>query len=326
MQKNANRIENAAPKSPSNRQASSMSALRLAPVTNGKLTAMLMAIAAMCFVQFGAALSTPVMELFGSISTTWLRLCVAAVILALVVRPPITRYSIRHWMAAVGLGTAMACMTFCFFAAIARIPLGLAVAIEFLGPLCIAVLGLRRGWGVTWALLAAIGILLLARPHGGWTADTIGLILALAAALGWAAYILLMKRVGTQFKGLEGLSTALIVAALLATPFGLFQSGGHISSEQLIYSAYLALAVPLIPYVLELNALRRMTSSAFGILMSIEPAIGVLAGFIILHQPMTITQCLGTLLVVFASIGVLRTPATNKRKQQLKNRTKEATR
>ena len=326
MQKNAKTIEKAAPSHPLRRQGSRISALQSAPPSNGKLVAILMAIAAMCFVQFGAALSTPVMEMFGSISTTWLRLCVAAVLLALVIRPPIKNYSTRHWMAAIGLGSAMACMTFCFFAAIARIPLGLAVAIEFLGPLCIAALGLRKGWGVTWPILATIGILLLARPHGGWTADTIGLTLALAAAVGWAAYILLMKRVGTQFKGLEGLSTALIVAALMATPFGLFQSGGYISSEQFFNSAYLALAVPLIPYILELSALRRMTSAAFGILMSIEPAIGVLAGFVILNQSMTLTQCLGTLLVVFASIGVLRTPAINKQKQQLKNRTEEAPR
>ncbi|PSS47242.1 EamA family transporter [Pseudomonas sp. BBP2017] len=267
-----------------------------------------MAVAAMCSVQFGAAMSAPVMEMFGSVTTTWLRLCIAALILAVVVRPSVMRYTPQHWIAAVGLGAAMACMTFCFFAAIAHVPLGLAVAIEFLGPLCVAAVGLRKGWGLLWPLLAATGILLIARQNDSWTADTLGLTLAAGAALGWAGYILLMKRVGSLFKGMEGLSSALIVAALLATPFGLIESAGHVPLEQLFYVSFLALLVPLVPYVLELNALRRMTTSAFGILMSLEPAIGVLAGFVILQQPMSALQCLGTLLVVTASVGALRSP------------------
>lgn len=280
------------------------------PMTPSKTRtlAVLMAVAAMCSIQFGAALSTPVMETYGSITTTWLRLSIAALLLALVVRPSIRQYTLQHWIAAIGLGAAMACMTFCFFSAIVHIPLGLAVAIEFLGPLCVAALGLRKGWGLLWPLLAAAGIVLIARREESWSADSLGLTLAFGAALGWAAYIVLMKRVGSQFKGLEGLSTALIVAALLATPFGLIDSAGHVSSGQLWQVGFLALAVPLIPYVLELNALRRMSTSSFGILMSLEPAIGVFAGFVILQQPMTILQCTGTLLVVSASIGALRSP------------------
>jgi len=282
--------------------------LQPAKASKVNLMAVLMAVAAMCSVQLGAALSAPVMEIFGSVSTTWLRLCIAALLLAVVVRPSIMRYTRQHWIAAIGLGAAMACMTFCFFAAIAHVPLGLAVAIEFLGPLCVAAVGLRKGWGLLWPALAATGIVLIARQHGEWTADTLGLTLAAGAALGWAGYILLMKRVGGLFEGTEGLSTALIVAALLATPFGLMESGGHVPLEQLFYVSLLALLVPLAPYVLELNALRRMTTSAFGILMSLEPAIGVLAGFLILQQSMSGLQCLGTLLVVGASVGALRSP------------------
>ncbi|WP_273820863.1 MULTISPECIES: EamA family transporter [Pseudomonas] len=262
----------------------------------------------MLFVQFGAALSTPTMDSYGTFSTTWLRLCWAAAILGLLVRPRLRSYSWSRWGAAAGLGLAMAVMTSCFFAAIQRIPLGLAIAIEFLGPLLVASLAIRRWRALVWPFLALLGVLLLARNDQGWVGEPLGLLLALGSAAGWAGYILLMKRVGSLFSGFEGLSVSLLAAAVITAPLGLWQSGGHLPWLQVASCAGLALFVPLLPYGLEMIALRRMPTSAFGILMSVEPAVGALAGYVVLSQPMVPLQFAGTALVVSASLGVLVLP------------------
>lgn len=267
--------------------------------------AALLCVLSMSSVQFGAALSAPTMNAFGSFSTTWLRLSWAAVVLALIVRPKVQTYSRAHWFAAGALGVAMAGMTLCFFLAIQRIPLGLAVAIDFLGPLTVATIGVRRLRALIWPLLAVVGVLLLSRDRAGWVGDPLGVLLAFGAATGWGLYIVLMKKAGKIFTGLEGLSVSLVAAAIAATPLGLWQGGGHVPLEQLAATAGLALLVPLLPYALEMVALRHLPASSFGILMSVEPAIGALAGFVVLHQPMTAMQLAGTLLVVGASVGVV---------------------
>jgi len=267
--------------------------------------AALLCVLSMSSVQFGAALSAPTMATYGSLSTTWLRLCWAAVVLALLVRPRLFTYSRSHWFAAGALGAAMAGMTLCFFAALQRIPLGLAVAIDFLGPLTVATLAVRRMRALLWPVLAIAGVLLLSRDRAGWIGEPLGVLLAFGAAIGWGSYIVLMKKTGTLFAGLEGLSVSLLAAALVATPFGFAQSGIHIAAGQIAATAGLALLVPLLPYALEMVALRHMPASSFGILMSVEPAIGALAGFVILHQPMEGVQIAGTLLVVAASVGAV---------------------
>lgn len=259
----------------------------------------------MSSVQFGAALSAPVMSAYGSVMTTWLRLCWAALALVLIVRPPLRSYTGSHWRAAGALGAAMACMTLCFFAAIQRIPLGLAVAIDFLGPLCVATFSVRQARALLWPLLALSGVLLLAHDKSGWSGEPVGVLLACGAALGWGSYIVLMKKVGAAFQGMEGLSTSLLVAAVLVAPFGLSQGIGRLTPAGVAATAGLAMLVPLLPYWLEMIALRRMTASSFGVLMSLEPAIGALAGFVVLHQPMTGLQMIGTLLVVCASAGAV---------------------
>ncbi|MFL9865971.1 EamA family transporter [Paraburkholderia fungorum] len=267
--------------------------------------AALLCVLSMSSVQFGAALSAPTMATYGSLSTTWLRLCWAAVVLALLVRPRLFTYSRSHWLAAGALGAAMAGMTLCFFAALQRIPLGLAVAIDFLGPLAVATLAVRRARALLWPVLAIAGVLLLSRDRAGWIGEPLGVLLALGAAVGWGSYIVLMKKTGALFAGLEGLSVSLIAAALVATPFGFAQTGMHIAAGQIAATAGLALLVPLLPYALEMVALRHMPASSFGILMSVEPAIGALAGFVVLHQPMGGVQIAGTLLVVAASVGAV---------------------
>ncbi|NWA02779.1 EamA family transporter [Pseudomonas gingeri] len=278
------------------------------PPRRALLLAASLCVLSMCLVQFGAALSSPTMDTYGSLSTTWLRLCWAATLLMLVVRPPLHTYSLSRWGAAAGLGLAMAVMTSCFFASIQRIPLGLAIAIEFLGPLLLASLAIRRWRALIWPLLAMAGVLLLARNEQGWIGEPLGLALAFGSAAGWGAYILLMKRVGTLFPGFEGLSVSLLAAAVLTAPLGLWQSGGHLPWLQVASCAGLALFVPLLPYGLEMIALRRMPASSFGILMSVEPAVGALAGYMVLNQPMVPLQFAGTALVVSASLGVLMVP------------------
>jgi len=276
--------------------------------TAAALTGAMMCLLSMSSVQFGSAFSASAITAYGAFGTTWMRLLWAAAILALIVRPPIFSYSRAQWLTAGLLGAAMAGMTLCFFAAIERIPLGLAVAIDFLGPLAVATFAFGLGWRLVWPLIAGAGVLMLAHDGEGWIGDTTGILFAFGAATGWALYIILMKRAGKAFEGLQGLSMSLIVAAVVATPFGLLD-GARITVEGAFSIIGLAILVPLLPYALEMIALRRMTMSSFGILMSLEPAIGALAGFLVLSQPMTMAQIAGTVLVVAASAGATATTA-----------------
>ncbi len=269
----------------------------------GFFSGVLLCLLSICCVQFGAAFSAGAIMDYGPFATTFLRLVMAAVILAVIVRPPLRRYSRAQWMSALGLGVTIAGMTLCFFAAIERIPLGLAVAIDFLGPLAVATVALG-GWRLVWPAAALVGVVLLSHDGEGWVGEPIGVLFAVGSAIGWAGYIVLMKRSGKLFSGLEGLSVSLIVAAVAAAPFGLWRAGEAMNVEGLGTMLGLAVMVPLLPYALEMIALRRMPMSAFGILMSLEPAMAVSAGFLVLGQPMTALQLLGTTLVVAASVGV----------------------
>ncbi|EJC82124.1 putative permease, DMT superfamily [Rhizobium leguminosarum bv. trifolii WSM2297] len=273
------------------------------PAFGGVAAGGLMCLMSMSSIQFGAALSSSAIATYGPAGASWLRLAFAAIILAVFVRPRILSYSKAQWTSALVLGTTTALMTISFFAAIERIPLGLAVAIDFLGPLSVATIGYGLGRRLTWPLLAALGVLALAHDGEGWVGNIEGVLFALGAGTGWAIYIVLTKKIGASFKGLEGLSMSLMVAALVATPFGFAGAVPALDSYGLIEMAGLAVLVPLLPYTLELIALRRMPTASFGILMSLEPAIAALAGFVILAQPMTALQMLGTALVVAASAG-----------------------
>lgn len=275
----------------------------VAPSSGGIAAGVLMCLLSMSSIQFGAALSSSAIATYGPTGATWLRLSFAAIILAVIVRPKVTRYSRSQWIGVLILGTVSALMTISFFSAIARIPLGLAVAIDFLGPLLVATLGFGLSRQLLWPIVAGVGVLLLAYNGEEWVGNMPGILFACGAGAGWACYILLTKKVGNAFKGLEGLSMSLIVAAVVATPFGFADAAPHLTGFGLMEMAGLALLVPLLPYALEMVALRRMPTSSFGILMSLEPAIGAFAGFVILSQPMTPSQMFGTALVVSASIG-----------------------
>ncbi|PZM12288.1 EamA family transporter [Rhizobium tubonense] len=273
------------------------------PSSTGIAAGALMCLLSMSSIQFGAALSSSAIDAYGAVGATWLRLAFAAIILAVIVRPPVLRFSREQWVGALLLGTVTACMTMSFFAAIQRIPLGLLVAIDFLGPLSVAAFGYGIGWRLVWPLVAGIGVILLARDGQGWVGNLPGVLFAGCSAVGWAVYILLTKKVGAVFKGLEGLSMSLLVAALVATPFGISAAAGALTLKGLAEVMGLAILVPLLPYALEMIALRRMSTSSFGILMSLEPAMGAVAGFVILAQPMTSLQMLGTAFVMAASVG-----------------------
>ncbi|WEZ84972.1 EamA family transporter [Rhizobium sp. 32-5/1] len=276
--------------------------------TAAALTGGLLCLLSMSSVQFGSAFSASAIASYGAFGTTWMRLIWAAVLLAIIVRPPIFSYSRAQWQTAALLGASMAGMTLCFFAAIERIPLGLAVAIDFLGPLAVATFAFGLGWRLVWPLIAGAGVLMLAHDGTGWIGDKAGILFAFGAATGWALYIILMKKAGNAFVGLQGLSMSLIIAAIVATPFGLVDSD-RMTVDGAISIFGLAILVPLLPYALEMIALRRMTMSSFGILMSLEPAMGALAGFLVLAQPMTVAQIAGTVLVVAASAGATATTA-----------------
>ena len=196
-------------------------------------------------------------------------------------------------------------LTLAFFEAIARIPLGVAVTIEFLGPLGVALAGSRHARDVAWVMLAGAGVALLTLGDGaGGPLDATGVAFACVSAVCWAAYILLTKHVGARWAGLEGLSVSLVVAALVALPVGAAGAGAELLvPEVLLAGIGLALLIPLLPYVFELIALRRLPTALFGVIMSLEPAIAALLGFLILSQDLAVTGVLAIAMVVLASAG-----------------------
>ena len=261
----------------------------------------LMAIGSMFSVQLGAALAVPVMAAIGPVTTTALRLFWAGILLALFVRPRFSRMTPHQWLGGASLGVVIATMTVCYFVAISRIPMGPATAIEFLGPLGVALIGARKLIHLVLAIVAAIGVFLLTRENSRWSVDVLGVAFAVAAGLGWAAYILLMKRVGASFPGLQGLSIALLVAAVAATSVSFVARPNVLAVGPFVSTIGLAVLTPLLPYALEMMALRKMTTRAFGIFMSIEPAISAVLGYLILAQRLSLRQISGIGCVVIAS-------------------------
>jgi inner membrane transporter RhtA len=258
-----------------------------------------MAVTSMLSVQLGAALSVPLIATVGAAGTAWLRYTVAAVVFLLFARPPLR--SIRHadvpLVMALGVATGM--MTLTFLAAIERIPLGTTAAISFLGPLTVAAVRAHSRRALVWPGLALGGVLLLTQPWQGQV-DALGVALAALAAVGWGTYILLTQKAGDRFAGISALALTFPIAALTAAVMGIPQAAGHLSVGILVASAGLALLVPILPYTLEMLALRRMTPHAFGTLMALEPAFAVLIGAAVLQQIPDPGQVLGIALVVLA--------------------------
>ena len=264
-----------------------------------------LAIVAMLSIQLGSALSVQLMSQVGPAGTAWLRLTAGALILLALARPPLRTVRRRDIPVLVGLGVTTGLVTITFLAAIERIPLGTAVAVEFLGPLSVAAVRSHNKRALAWPALALIGVVLLTEPWKG-DINLAGLGFAGLAAIGWAAYILLTQRVGDRFAGIGGLSLTVPIAAATAAVAGIPQATGQLTLDIVAAAVGLALLHPVLPFAFEMLALRRMTHTAFGTLMAIEPAIGVLLGLLVLHQTPSIIQVVGILLVVLAGTAAQR--------------------
>jgi inner membrane transporter RhtA len=266
-----------------------------------------MAVAAMTCVQLGLAISVTLIGAVGAEGAAWLRLAWAGLLFLVVVRPRPSWFRRRALLTCVALGVVTAGITMLFMAAVARLPLGTASALEFLGPLGVAV-ARGRGGRRLWPLLAAAGVLLLTEPWRGG-ADPAGVGFALGAAVCWAAYILLTQRVGDQVSGVRGLGVSMPVAGLVATAVAGPSTVGDLTAPLLLTGLGLAVLLPVIPFVLELYALRRLTTAAFGTLMSLEPAIALLVGLVALRQVPGWAGAVGVACVVAAGVGATRAGA-----------------
>ena len=261
---------------------------------------------AIASVQFGAAIAVTLFARIGPGGAVWLRLLGGTVVLLPLWRPQWRGRSRRDLLLAGLFGFVLASMNFTFYSAIHRIPLGIAVTLEFIGPLTLAVAGSRRPLDLLWVALAAAGILALTEG-GVHHLDGVGVALALLAGGLWAAYILVNARVGRAFEGATGLSLAMCVASVLMIPLGVAQGGSRLlEPRSLLLGAAVGLLSSAIPYSFENEALRRIDPAVFGVLMSIEPAMAALAGFIALGQGLGARALVGIALVVVASVGAAR--------------------
>lgn len=267
--------------------------------SKGSIPPWALTVAAMFSIQLGSALSAGMMPTLGPIGTAWLRLSMGALILLALARPPLRSLRLRDVPAVLGLGIATGVMSVTFLAAMERLPLGTAVAIEFLGPLSVAALRGRGARSLILPATALAGVVLLTEPWAGQV-DLLGVGFAAMGAVGWAAYVLLTQKVGDRFSGIGALALTIPIAAVVVAPFGLPQAFGHITWEIVAVAGALAVLIPVLPYILEMRALRRMNHTAFGTLLALEPAIGLVLGAIVLRQLPSAVQLLGILLVVFA--------------------------
>jgi inner membrane transporter RhtA len=257
-------------------------------------------------VQFGSALGKTLFDEVGPSGAVFVRVAIGAVVLVALWRPRVRGHSRDELLLVLAYGLTLAGMNLAFYSALDRIPLGVTVTFEFIGPLSVAVLGSRTRLDLLWVALAAAGILLLS-DFGGAELDVLGVAFALTAAALWATYILLTVRVGRAFTGGSGLALAMVCASLALTPIGIADGGGGLlESDVLLLGAAVALLSTVIPYSLELEALRSLPAGTFGVLMSLEPAVAALAGFVVLNEDLLPREIVAIALVVVASAGAAR--------------------
>lgn len=276
----------------------------MAQTRGDRVPASFLVLVAIASVQTGSALARTVFDDLGAAGVTLLRLALSSLLLLVVLRPRLRAWTRESWRSAVVLGGAMAGMNLVFYLSLRTVPLGIAVTVEFVGPLLLALAQTRRLVDLLWALLAAGGVVLL----GVDTSSGIplsGLGLALLAGLFWAGYILASARVGKAVPGVDGLAVALGVATLLVLPFGLRGASAVLDRPWLLVPALgVAMLSSVISYGCELTALRRIPTRVFGILMSLEPAGAALAGLVFLHQALGWREVVALVLVSLASAGV----------------------
>ncbi len=261
-------------------------------------------------VQFGAGVAKDLFDEAHPTTIVWVRLAVSALVLAVVARPSLRGRSRQDWLVVLAFGATLGLMNWSIYQAFARIPLGIAVTIEFVGPLTLAVLGSRRPRDLLWVALAAVGVLLLGLERADLTVA--GVLFALLAGAAWASYILLSAQTGRRWPGFDGLTMASVVATVLLVPL-LLEAGGTSSLDErriLLLGALVGLLSSVIPYTCELVALRSLRPSVFSVLMSLEPAAAALAGLVVLRELLSPVQLLAMACVVVASIGATRSGAT----------------
>lgn len=270
------------------------------------MPASLLAILAIFSVQFGNAFVGSLLHTVSPLGAAALRLGFAALLLIVIVRPRFADWTRRTWLGAVALGAGLGGMNVFIYFAIHEIPLGIAVTIELLGPLAVSVAGIRRPVDACWVVLALAGIVLLGSDAtGGLSLAGIGF--AAAAAVCWALYILATSKLSTRVRGVDGLVGAIAFAAVIVVPLGAHDAVTAVSHDYRVLWSFAGLAVmtSVIPYALEFIAMKRMSARVFGVLSSLGPAVAALAGFVVLHQQLGVTQWCAILLVVAASAGVL---------------------
>ena len=267
-----------------------------------RIPAVWLVIGGIVSVQFGAAIAKDLFPIVPPTAMVWLRLVTSAAIFLIVVRPRVGGRTRADWLVALGFGVSLMTMNWAIYQSFARIPLGVAVTIEFLGPLAVAVIGSHRLSHLIWVVLAGIGVALLGFSPASltWT----GVAFAQLAGLGWACYILLSAQTGRRWPGISGLAVASLVGAVLLAGPAVVEAGAALLEPRvLLLGLAVGLLSSVIPYSLELTALRRITPRVFGILMSLEPALAAFAGLIFLHEVLTPPQSLAVALVIAASAG-----------------------
>jgi inner membrane transporter RhtA len=255
--------------------------------------------------EVGASFAVMLFPQTGPLGIVMLRLVFSALLLLLIARPSLRGHTGYAWRSVIGFGVVLASMNGLFYLALARLPLGVTVTIEVLGPLTLSILTATGTARWLWAGLAVAGVVALGA--GGWDRlDLLGVVFALGAAVSWALYILASARVGREFPRLDGLALAMTVGAVIALPLGIWQAGPALLRVDLLaLGAAVALLSSTIPYALELVALRRLPASAFAILMSLGPATASIAGFLLLGQHLSWLEIAGIVLVIAASIGAV---------------------
>ncbi|MDQ3573246.1 MAG: EamA family transporter [Actinomycetota bacterium] len=289
--------------------------MRIAPRASGcaqgsQTRATALVLGGIVSVQIGAAFATTLFDDVGPGGTVFLRIGFAALILLAVWRPALRLGARVDRRSVLLLGGALAAMNLSFYAALDRIPLGIAVTLEFVGPLGVAILASRRRLDLIWVGLAIVGLVLLA-PFPGSSLDGLGCVLALVAGLFWGAYIMLTARVGQAFAGGAGLAIAMTVAAAAVIPAGVLDGGAELLDARILaIGLAVALLSSVVPYSLEMEALRRLPEGTFGVLMSLEPAVAATVGFVGLDQGLEPREIAAIALVLAASIGALRAAGT----------------
>jgi len=255
-------------------------------------------------VQGGAALAKGLFPALGATGTVGVRIGISAAILLAAFRPPLRRLNRAQWRAAVPYGLVLGLMNLVFYNALARIPMGLAVTVEFVGPLGVAVFGSRKAVDVVWVALAGAGIALITPWTAGSGVDPLGVALAFAAGGCWATYIVLGGRLSRVLPGGAAVATGMLVAAVAVVPFAAAAGGfAHLTPGRFAAGVGVALLSSAIPYTLEMIALKALPARTFGILMSLEPAVGALVGLVFLREVLSPTQWLAVALVIAASAG-----------------------